>query len=122
MKTVVKVIVIILSWLFGKKQNNKKTQKSAITTDDPNRLKKVTELLKIRAQKKDEIDTYKIVLGKSQAISKEFKTYEEAEKWIKKVDNEIMELTMTIAKEIYDIEKAVQRREDIHKTEKTKKA
>ena len=35
-----------LGCLFGKKQNSKEQKNTATTTDDPNRIKKITDLLK----------------------------------------------------------------------------
>lgn len=120
MKPIVKVIIIILSWVFGNKNNSKKSE---ITTDDPNKVyQNMSDLLKVICQKEDEEDVYRVTLGKSIAVNKKFKTPQEAYKWIAKVDSEMMELTMTIAKEIYDVEKAKQRRENIHKVEKSNKA
>ena len=123
MKPIVKIIIIILSWLLGKKNNSNEPQNSATTTDDPERTyNKMSDLLKVICQKENEDDIYRIILGKSIAINRKFKTSVEAYKWIAKVDSDMMELTMTIAKEIYDVEKTKQERENIHKESKPNKA
>lgn len=123
MKPIVKIITIILSLLLRKKNNSNEPQNSATTTDDPERTyKKMSDILKVVCQKENEDDIYRIILGKNIAINRKFKTSNEAYKWIKDVDSNMLELTMTIAKAIYDVEKSKDREENINKIPKPNKA
>ena len=111
MKTIVKIIIIVFGWLF--KKENKTTE-----TENPKRM---SDVLKVRCLKEKDEDIYRVILGKSIAINRKFKTSNEAYKWIKGVDSDMLELSMTIAKEIYDVEKSKERKESIHKITKSNK-
>ena len=116
MKTIVKIIITVLGWLF--KKENKTTK-----TENPEGIyKKTSDVLKVVCLKENDEDIYRVILGKSIAINKKFKTSNEAYKWIKGVNNNMLELSMTIAKEIYGVEKSKERKENIHKIPKSNKA